>query len=200
MKPSKVVIILLLVSALPALSQVVTVNDKPVDLTPLTNWLAHPAGERPLKHWKLIQICSIGDSPESCADQPCCAVKDEEGTQFKVLLLHPPQPDKVTKIISLQDQIAKDEQREKSATDELAASKELRIKLDNGATGTISDGSKERWERLMLSLNKEREQLRKLLADYLGSSTTNDTLAMFTGKTSPGGLPIWDCGKRQEKP
>src|SRR5882757_4863532 len=33
-----------------------TVNGKEVDLQPLVDWAAHKKGDRPLKHWKLVQI------------------------------------------------------------------------------------------------------------------------------------------------
>lgn len=35
------------------------VNGVTVDLAPLNTWLAHPEGERPLKHWKQVTVQSV---------------------------------------------------------------------------------------------------------------------------------------------
>src|SRR5215467_3665769 len=61
------------------------VNGKEVDLQPLIDWAAQKKGERPLKHWKLVQIL---ENKGQTAYQLVLA--DIEGTQTQIALKNCP--------------------------------------------------------------------------------------------------------------
>ena len=62
-----------------------TVNGKEVDLQPLIDWAAHKKGERPLRHWKLVQILeSKGQTAYPIV------MADIEGTKTQIALKNCP--------------------------------------------------------------------------------------------------------------
>ncbi|HEV2350831.1 MAG TPA: hypothetical protein VG028_13400 [Terriglobia bacterium] len=66
-------------------SDIRLVNGRRVDLGPVRAWLAKPAGERPMKHWKILQVVEIRKQVGTWDE---CAVTFEDGAQADVLLNH----------------------------------------------------------------------------------------------------------------
>src|SRR5262245_36847478 len=62
-----------------------SVNGREVDLQPLIDWAADKKGERPLKHWKLVQIL---ENKGQTAYQVVLA--DIEGSQTQIALKNCP--------------------------------------------------------------------------------------------------------------
>src|ERR1035441_2236347 len=63
------------------------VNGLQVDLTPIHNWMLNHQGDRPLKHWKQLQVYQIKEYLMGCEH---CVVKTEDGGFLEILIRNVP--------------------------------------------------------------------------------------------------------------
>ena len=59
------------------------VNGKTVDLSPVHAWYLKRDGERPMKHWKKLEVCQL-KGPTAGWER--CVLKDEEGGLVEVFV------------------------------------------------------------------------------------------------------------------
>jgi hypothetical protein len=153
------------------------VNGKEVDLQPLIDWAAHKKGERPLKHWKLVQIL---ENKGQTAYQIVLA--DIEGTQTQIALKNC--PGVILQLLSqkqsLQAQLASVKQDHQAAAQQ-AANSHKRKDVKQAKQTEASDSEMEK------NINKELSDLEQKIKQQKG------VYAMNTGTTF-NGLAVWDTG------
>lgn len=158
------------------------VSGRSVDLQPVHDWFANHQGERPMKHWKQVQVQEWkGDIA-----WPHVVIMLEDGTQQEVLLkncdafvLNP-----IKELVALDQQIAE---------------------ADAGVMTTGATGNNTVTRRMAAQANANSdankalaEQLRKNRAavnQRAKAAKDVKLLAMFTG-AKYGGYDVWDCGSR----
>jgi hypothetical protein len=188
----KAVLLMLLATTALAPAQIVIVNGKQVDLTPVSAWLKNQQGERPLKHWKAIHIHEIKGE---IGGWKKCAVLGEAGDR-EILLANMP--------VAAQEFHNSIKAQGDAIDNELAAieQEDLRIRRAraNPPIDATTDGSgyvKIQAYFRQLDIDQERLTERKdavakarkdfvALLDQAGDRTF--ALAMFT--------EVWDCGRR----
>jgi chromosome segregation ATPase len=153
------------------------VNGKEVDLQPLIDWATHKKGERPLKHWKLIQIA---ENKSQTAYQ--IVVADIEGAQTQIALKNCPSG--VLQLLSqkqaLEAQLASVRQDHQAAAQD-AANTHKRKEVKQAKRNEASDAEMEK------NIKKELADLEEKIKQQKG------VYAMNTGATF-NGLPVWDTG------
>jgi hypothetical protein len=60
-----------------------SVNGKDIDLAPLHAWYLNPRGDRPLKHWKKLEITDVDGL---VATWPRCVCTGESGVSVRILM------------------------------------------------------------------------------------------------------------------
>jgi len=157
-----------------------TVNGKEVDLQPLIDWAGHKKGERPLKHWKLVQIL---ENKGQTAYQVVMA--DVEGMKAQIALKNCPSG--VLQLLSqkqaLEAQLASVKQDHQTAADE-AANTRKRKEAKQAKRSEASDAEAEK------NIRKEIFDLEEKIKQQKG------VYAMNTGATF-NGMPVWDTGLAQ---
>lgn len=153
------------------------VNGKEVDLQPLIDWAADKKGERPLKHWKLVQIL---ENKGQTAYQLVLA--DIEGTQTQIALKNCPAGilQLLTQKQTLEAQLGSVKQDHQAAAQQ-AANTHRRKDVKQAKQTEASDSEMEK------NIKKELEELDKKIKQQKG------VYAMNTGATF-NGLPVWDTG------
>ena len=153
------------------------VNGKEVDLQPLIDWAAQKKGERPLKHWKLVQIL---ENKGQSAFQIVMA--DIEGTQTQIALKNCPASilQLLTQKQSLEGQLASVKQDHQAAAQQVATSHK-RKDVKQAKQTEASDSEMEK------NIKKELADLDQKIKQQKG------VYAMNTGATF-NGLPVWDTG------
>jgi chromosome segregation ATPase len=154
-----------------------TVNGKEVDLQPLIDWAAHKKGERPLKHWKLVQILeNKGQTAYTIV------MADIEGAKTQIALKNCPSG--VLQLLSqkqaLETQLASIRQDHQAAAQE-AANTRKRKEVKQAKRTEASDAEAEK------NIKKELADLEEKIKHGKG------VYAMNTGATF-NGLPVWDTG------
>jgi len=169
------------------------VNGVKVNLTPLDDWIAKPDGERPLKHWKQVEILEL---KEVMGSWQKCAVKIEAEGAKEILIVGLPyqtteflkkQKQKADAIASLKAQIQSDE----------SAAKKIKTATRRGMrTGWAASHSYDK-EMAVEEIQRKKASLAELQSEPKSAQkqakAPNTVLAMFSGKTYSG-LSIWDCG------
>lgn len=154
-----------------------TVNGKEVDLQPLIDWSANKKGERPLKHWKLVQIL---ENKGQTAYQVVMA--DIEGSKTQIALKNC--PSSILQLLSqkqtLEAQLASVKQDHQAAAQE-AANTRKRKEVKQAKRTEASDAEAEK------NIRKELADLEEKIKHQ------NGVYAMNTGATF-NGLPVWDTG------
>jgi len=154
-----------------------TVNGKEVDLQPLIDWAAQKKGERPMKHWKLVQIV---ENKGQTAYQIVMA--DIEGARTQIALKNC--PGAVLQLLSqkqtLEAQLASLKQDHHAATQE-AANTRKRKEVKQAKRTEASDAEMEK------NIKKELADLEEKIKHE------NGVYAMNTGTTF-NGLAVWDTG------
>jgi hypothetical protein len=153
------------------------VNGKEVDLQPLIDWAAQKKGERPLKHWKLVQIL---ENKGQTAYQLVRA--DIEGTQTQIALKNCPAGilQFLTQKQTLEAQLASVKQDHQAAAQQ-AANTHKRKEVKQAKQTEASDSETEK------NIKKELDELEQKIKQQKG------VYAMNTGATY-NGLPVWDTG------
>jgi chromosome segregation ATPase len=154
-----------------------TVNGKEVDLQPLIDWSAHKKGERPLKHWKLVQIL------ESKGEMAYPVVMaDIEGSKTQIALKNC--PGGILQLLAqkqaLESQLsAARQEHEAAAQDAANTRKRKEVKQAKRSEAAAADMEK--------NIRKELAELEQKIKQQKG------VYAMNTGATF-NGLPVWDTG------
>ena len=153
------------------------VNGKEVDLQPLIDWAAQKKGERPLKHWKLVQIL---ENKGQTAYQLVLA--DIEGTQTQIALKNCPAG--ILQLLAqkqtLEGQLASVKQDHQAAAQQVANShKRKDVKQAKQTESTDSETEK----KVKTDLAELDQKIKQQKGVY----------AMNTGATF-NGLPVWDTG------
>ncbi len=191
------------------LHEIRIVNGKPVDVGPLLQWFADQKGERPLKHWKRIQIW---ETKGKVGGWDHCKVKTEAGLMVELYVANLPADirpffaglrQQTTAIANLKAQIAADEQREKALWNRYVDTPSEFSAVTSTTKGTAVDTEETRRTEARATserLRAQRKQLAALEANYdetvKQSAEKLTTFAMFSGRKY-GGLEIWDCGEKQ---
>jgi hypothetical protein len=198
MKP----LILLMCSAMFALAtdDIRIVAGVTVNLAPIHEWEAEKKGERPLPHWKRVQVVSLWNN---VAGYDRCSVS--VGRESKVVLLANLAPQlkqafaetdklaKEVKVLSDKIKVAERQVREADAVTPIGAA---------GSPAYVQERMSRRYEVNLASerLSQEKERLDELNSRYLLALRLREAqasvLAMFTGRKH-GGMEIWDCGRKQ---
>jgi hypothetical protein len=197
----KGVLLILLASAIPALSQIVTVNGKQVDLTPLNKWLKHPQGERPLKHWKKIIVEQDKGVVEG---RPRYVIKTEDGDKLEVSLLNVPSPIHQfldTMKAQAADLLAQESKIKETQTAIDRANAVTPVDLTTDGSGYIAIQQRQNQiNMLQQQVNEAKARYdaleREWEAKVMASEKELTTVAMNTGMMYAK-TPIWDCGKPQ---
>jgi len=176
------------------------VNGVTVDLGPLHAWLAKSKdereGERPMKHWKELQILEV----ERTGGWFKCKVEIEGLTLTNLVANLPAQVQAVIEKMNQTD--ARIELlRAQIARGEVVVRRADAV-TPHGALGTAEYVDAVRNQRAQVNLagaklEEAKATLAKLEAErheYISSNLSETkVLAMFTGRKY-GGLEIWDCG------
>jgi hypothetical protein len=154
-----------------------TVNGKEVNLQPLIDWSAHKKGDRPLKHWKLVQIL------ESKGEMAYPVVMaDIEGTKTQIALKNC--PSSILQLLgqkqALEAQLASVKQDHQAAAQQVANSRK-RKDVKQAKQTEASDSEMEK--NIKKQMSDVEEKIKQQKAVY----------AMNTGGTF-NGLPVWDTG------
>lgn len=155
-----------------------TVNGKEVDLQPLIDWSAHKKGERPLKHWKLVQIL---ENKGQTGFQVVTA--DIEGTKTQIALKNCPAGiiQLLTQKQALESQLAAARQEHQAAAQDAANTRKRKeVKQAKRSEAAAADVEKNSKKELAALEQKIKEQ--------------KGVYAMNTGATF-NGLPVWDTGR-----
>jgi chromosome segregation ATPase len=171
-------VVLLFVAANCSISaELRTVNGKEVNLQPLIDWSAHKKGDRPLKHWKLVQIL------ESKGEMAYPVVMaDIEGAKTQIALKNC-----LTGILqlltqkqTLESQLAAARQEHQVAAQDAANTRKRKeVKQAKRSEAAAADTEK--------NLKKELAEVEQKIKQEKGVYAMN-TGAVFNG------LPVWDTG------
>ena len=152
------------------------IGNAEVDLQPLMDWTAKKKGERPLKHWKLVQVQELKRQSPSPV-----LVSDIEGVKTEIILRNCP----------------------KELTDLLRRKNELEVKLtaarkDEGAAAEDSNEAHNKRQakqakRANSAARDTGKVIQKELTEVEKKIKQQRVYAMFTGATFDG-LPVWDTG------
>jgi chromosome segregation ATPase len=158
-------------------AEVRTVNGKEVDLQPLIDWSAHKKGERPLKHWKLVQIL---ENKGQTGFQVVTA--DIEGARTQIALKNCPGGilQLLTQKQALESQLAGARQEHQAAAQDAANTRKRKeVKQAKRSEAAAAELEK--------NTTKELAELEQKIKEQKG------VYAMNTGATF-NGLPVWDTG------
>jgi hypothetical protein len=154
-----------------------TVNGKEIDLQPLIDWSAHKKGERPLKHWKLLQIL---ESKREMAYP--VVIADIEGAKSQIALKNCPSGilQLFTQKQTLESELAAARQEHQAAAQEAANTRKRKeVKQAKRSEAAVADSEK----NIKKELAEVEQKIKQQKAVY----------AMNTGATF-NGLPVWDTG------
>jgi len=154
-----------------------SVNGKEVDLQPLIDWSAHKKGERPLKHWKLVQILeSKGEMGYPTV------IADIEGAKTQIALKNCP-----SGIIQLLIQ-------KQTLESQLAATRHEHQAAAQDAANTRKRKDVKQAKRSEAAAADAEKNIKKELADVEQKIKEQKAVyAMNTGATF-NSLPVWDTG------
>jgi outer membrane murein-binding lipoprotein Lpp len=156
------------------------VNGKEVDLQPLIDWAADKKGERPLKHWKLVQI--VENKGQSAFQ---IVVANIEGAKTEIALKNCPA--EILGLLAqkkdLEARLAAVKQDHQAAAQEAAGAHKRRDVKQQAKRTEASDVEEEK------SIKKELAEVEEKIKKQKG------VFAMATGSTY-NGVPVWDTGLR----
>lgn len=183
-------------------------SGKEVDLAPVHQWLAKPVGERPLKHWKRLQILEVKGN---VAGYTRCVVKTEESLKTELLMANlPPEPaaylqstkQQYAAILALRAQVEADQKAIDNRLDWYLRNPPTWSSVTSGRT-TVADTPRGRTQDYVATTRKLEEDQKNLRLLELkhqelldkGAGQTS-VLAMFTGQ-SYASTQIWECGRKK---
>ena len=158
-------------------AEIRTVGNVEVDLQPLIDWTAKKKGERPLKHWKLVQI--LEQKKQSAAPELLCEI---EGLKMSIILKNG--PGEILNLLHQKDalgtKLAAARKVEATTAENLANAKTKRQKRLATQNHKVATDSEKAINKDLAVLEKKINQQPKIFA-------------MFTGATFDS-LPVWDTG------
>jgi hypothetical protein len=159
-------------------AEVRTVGNTEVDLQPLIDWSAKKKGDRPLKHWKLLQVLEL--KKQAAAPVLIC---DIEVLKTEIILRNCPR-----ELLDLLRQKAELEAKLTSARKE-----------EGAAAENLNEAHNKRQARQAKRANTAARDTQKVLNKELTGVDQKikqqKLYAMATGATFDG-LPVWDTGLR----
>jgi hypothetical protein len=195
------------------------VNGITLDLGPVHEWLAHPKGEQPMKHWRQVVVFAIGSKFRDL-DRCFIAGRGLNSTQ-EVFVANMPKDIK-DRVLAFQQSVQETAQAIIALRMQLPAAEQMRdafwdryvysdgwistITAGTGGTSTSSDSDATRLanaragdknlvmmrEQLALLEKIQREQFAAL--KNIDRDTNRSVLAMFSGRKYDK-LEVWDCGR-----
>lgn len=180
-------------------SEIRNVGGKPVDIAPVVEWFKARKGERPMPHWKRIQVVGVGGQ---VVGANVCLVKTESGETKEVVLANAPKSalDFWARDAALLARFGAQERTIKAAKARHAALEDGRMAVaynpSVGAAeyGFLAAASIQRARTLENMGRMNRETANAWAEHQRGLDSANTTFAMFTGKMA-GKWEIWDCGR-----
>jgi hypothetical protein len=169
-----------------------------VDVGPVHAWLQNSQGERPLKHWKQLQVFNLKGNISTMAQ---CVVKTEEGKFEEILIknLPPYVPEfinafanEAVAITNLQTEVATHLAEARRAKAVVPGNdQDLEQYLEEVLTANAVANSEE------AAFQQKSEALQKLLRNHEAmrarAAEATSVLAMNTMRKFAN-LPVWDCG------
>lgn len=166
------------------------VSNVHVDLTPVHNWMENHEGDRPMPHWKQINILEVLTG----APWPVCKLA-ADGKSKTVYLKNIPLlsiqywnqfNDLTTRIANLKKQIAVDEKRYESA-DAVQAEYGSQFSQNRNQFYANLQNSKRTLDELREQLSELQTRKKDFISDF----------AMFTGQIY-NKMEVWDCGQKTQ--
>ncbi len=160
-------------------AEIRNVGGADVDIQPAIDWAVKKKGDRPLKHWKQVQV--LERKGQSAYPVLLC---DIEGLKTEIALKHCPRG-----ILDLLDQKATLEAEMKAARDN-----------EEAASRAVGNATRKREVRQAKRSQTAAKDTEKSLSKQLVSldqkvKREQKIFAMFTGATFDG-VPLWDTGLR----
>jgi hypothetical protein len=178
-------ILLFFLSALSCLAQDIrTVGGHPVDLAPVRAWLMTHQGDRPMKHWKQVQITEFKGET---ATMPHVIITIDDGRMQEVLLknIDAPVLAPLRELAEIDRQIA---EVQPLANSQMAS-----------GGGSIVNQRMARMANNDIAAAQSRlsnlKQQRITAESKAKSAMQAKLLAMFVG-TKYSGFEVWDCGRK----
>lgn len=194
----RALLIAILIGMAGAQAQTVRVRNQPVDLSPVVLWLKTRTGERPMPHWKILQIRSV--IRESWGGHQVAA--SIEGEDRQILVQNLPK-----NLIEAFERDRTSLAAMANVENRMEQIKRLNQELDRNMELTVRDVSNAyeiNKAQRMVNDNALRELQAahdRLAHDLHMTAALKDSivLAHFTGRKIGGGpktpeLEIWDCG------
>ena len=152
------------------------IGNTEVDLQPLIDWTAKKKGERPLKHWKLVQVLEL--KRQSPAPALLC---DIEGVKTEIILRNCPKEltDLVHRKSELEAKLSTARKDESAAAADLNESRNKRQARQAKRANTAARDAGKVVQKELTEVDKKIKEQR--------------VFAMSTGGTFDG-LPVWDTG------
>ncbi|MCL4178072.1 MAG: hypothetical protein KJ072_10085 [Verrucomicrobia bacterium] len=175
-------------------AQTVLVRNKPVDLSPVVKWLEHREGERPMPHWKVIELDKVL-AKEWGGYRVSASV---DGTNYHGTIVIQNIPATLLKVIAMDDATLKAMadleariaalERQKAA---LERQKELTVReLNNAYEITLAQlqANEDATAELRIAYSNHERTL-----GFTSQARKSKLLAYFTGQ-KVGQSEVWDCG------
>ena len=160
-----------------AAAELRTVGNVQVDLQPLVDWSVKKKGERPLKHWKLVQVLEL-KKPSASPALLC----DIEGLKTEIILKNCPGGlvDLLHQKADLDAKLAAARKNESAAAGNLGEARNKRQAKQAKRSHTSAAETEKTIKKDVAELDRKLKQQQKFFA-------------MATGATFDG-LPVWDTG------
>jgi hypothetical protein len=184
----------IIIGLVSAHAQTVQIRNKAVDLSPVVKWLENREGERPMPHWKVIEIENT--FAKEWGGHRVAAKIEGSGSKGQIILQNI--PNELLKMIAVDEATLKamaDIEARIAALErqnqELARQKELTVREYSTA-----------YELAVAQLQANEEAIAGLRTAYMNQQQTlrltsearkSKLLAYFTGQ-KVGPNEVWDCG------
>jgi hypothetical protein len=166
----------LLVASPSLAAELRTIGGTQVDLQPLVDWSAKKKGERPLKHWKYVQVLEF--KRQSSYPVFLC---DIEGLKTEIMLKNCP-----GELLTLAEQKTRLQK-------ELEAARDNQQDANQNLSNAANKKQVKQAKRVATAAQKDEKVIRKELDNVNSKIKQHQVLAMATG-ASLGGVPVWDTG------
>jgi hypothetical protein len=193
----KAIIVAAVMGIVSASAQTVLVRNKPVDLSPVVKWLEDREGERPMPHWKVIEIDTVLAKGWG-GYRVAAKVEGKPGYEIVIQNI----PADLLQVISADDATlkamagieAKIEAIER-LNRELERNKELTIREWSNAY-EINAAQLKANDNALAELRAAHSELSQKL-EFTTEGKESKILAFYTGQ-KVGKFEVWDCGVRSK--
>ena len=190
----KVILAAILIGYANIQAQTVQIRNKPVDLSPVVKWFEKREGERPMPHWKVIEIVDI--LAKEWGGYRISAKVD--GANYKEPIVLRNIPDELLKLIAVDDAALK---AMADIEAKIAVLERQNMELERQKELTVRDYGTA-YESAVAQLQANEVAMAGLRTAYLNQQQTlnftseakkSKLLAYFTGQ-KVGPYEVWDCG------